>query len=161
MDYKKLIKGKKLDVTLKKDPIKGVGLYATNKIKKGEVIALYKIKVFLKKDHETDNIYVFEVYKKNGDDYKRLIGDIYEDSFSEPIDGIPFWAPFANEPNKSQRINSEIDIDLKGNFKDRNYLVPGDIVIYKLISTKMIKPGTEIMWYYGPDYERNYLVGKN
>ena len=49
---------------------------------------------------------------------------------------------------------------MKGNFKDRKYLVPGDIVIYKLISTKMIKPGTEIMWYYGPDYERNYIVGK-
>jgi len=160
MDYRKLIKGKKLSVTLKKDPVKGVGLYAREKILKGDIIAFYKIKVFLLKDYETDGVYSFEVYRKNGDEYKRLIGDIYEESFPEPIDGIPFWAPFANEPNKGQRTNAMIDIDLKGNFVGKTYLSPGDILIYKLVATKMIKPGSEILWYYGPDYSRNYSVSK-
>ncbi len=159
MDHKKLLR-KNLNVTLKKDPEKGVGLYATKKIKKGEIIAYYKIKVFLKKDFKSDYIYSFEVYKKNGEDYKRLICDLYEGSFPEPINKIPFWAPFANEPNKNQRTNAEIDINLKENFKNRNFLIPGDTVIYKLVSNKMIKPGQEVLWYYGPDYERNYSVGK-
>ena len=161
MDYRKLIKGKKLAITLKKDPVKGVGVYAREKISKGDVIAYYKMKVFLSRDHETDGVYIFEVYKKNGDAYKRLLGDIYEGSFPEPIDGIPFWAPFVNEPNKGQRSNSDIDIDLKGNYQNRTYLSPGDTLVYKLVATKTIKPGSEILWYYGPDYLRNYSVSKN
>ena len=76
MDYRKLIKGKKLAITLKKDPVKGVGVYAREKISKGDVIAYYKMKVFLSRDHETDGVYIFEVYKKNGDAYKRLIGGL-------------------------------------------------------------------------------------
>lgn len=149
MDYKKLIKGKKLAVTLKKDPVKGVGLYARENIKKGQVVAYYKIKVFLTKHLESNGIYTFEVYKKNGDAYKRLTGDIYRDSFSEPINDIPFWAPFANEPDKSQRTNAVIDLDLSGNYIERSHLSPDDIVIYKLTASKAIKAGSEIMWYYG------------
>lgn len=163
MNYEKLIQGKKLAVTLKKDPIKGVGLYATEKIFKYEVIAYYKMKVFSNKDHETDGVYIFELYKKNGDTYKRLIGDIYEGSFPEPIEGVPFWAPFVNEPNKNEKSNSRIDIDLKGNYQKQNrtHLSLGDTVIYKLVATKTIKPGSEILWYYGSDYSRNYAVSKN
>ena len=160
MDYRKLIKGKKLLVTLKKDPVKGVGLYAREKILKGDIIAFYKIKVFLLKDYETDGVYSFEVYKKNGDEYKRLIGDIYEESFPDPIENIPFWAPFVNEPSKHQRVNSEIDINTEENYKDKRFISPGDTIIYKLVATRKIRPGDEILLYYGKEYKRNYEVGK-
>ena len=164
--YKDLLKASSKDeinVTLKKDT-KGIGLYATQDITIGDVIAYYQIKVFNNKKYNspTDYTYGFAVYKKDGKEYKTLIGDIYEDTFSEPEDGITFWAPFSNEPSPNQKINAEIEIDEKGIFKslERNYLLPGDILIYYLVSIKKIKKGDEIMWYYGSTYERNYKVNK-
>ena len=153
---------KDLKIEVKKSKEKGLSLFAKKPINKGEVIAYYKVKVFRKIGYEspTDSVYLFEVYKKNGEAYKRLIGDIDEDSFPEPKDGIPFWGPLANEPSKNERINSEIDINLKENYVDRTYLSPGDSMIFKLVATKKIKPGDEILWYYGNDYDRNYQVGK-
>lgn len=167
MDYKKLLRQtknkKNLSVTLKETEGKGVGLFATKNINKGDVVAYYKIKVFREKDYEspTDFIYSFHVYRKNGDEYKRLIGDLYEGSFPEPINNIPFWGAFINEPTKSQRTNTEVDIDLKTNYSDKTYSSPGDTMVYKLVATKNIKPGEELLWYYGPNYSRNYAVGKN
>ena len=72
MDYKKLLKNSKvnkLKVTLKKDERKGVGLYATKNILKGEIVAYYKVKIFKEKDYisPTDSVYSFEVYRKNGE----------------------------------------------------------------------------------------------
>lgn len=167
MDYKKILKSTKnkenLSITLKRSEQKGVGVYATKTIKKGDLIAYYKCQVFREKGYEspTDRVYTFIVYRKNGEDYKRLIGDLYEGSFPEPIDNIPFWAPFVNEPSQNQRVNSDIDIDLKANYKGRTYLTPGDTVVYKLVATRMIRKGEEILWYYGPNYPRNYKVGKH
>lgn len=151
-----------LKIEVKKTENKGLSLFAKKSINKGELIAYYKAKVFRKNGYEspTNSIYLFEVYKKNEETYKRLIGDIDGDSFPEPKDGIPFWAPLVNEPSKNERINSEIDINTKENYIDRTYLSPGDTIIYKLIATRKIKPGDEILWYYGKDYPRNYQVGK-
>ncbi len=159
MNYKKLIRPN-LKVTLKKTKKKGVGLYATQKIDKGEVIAFYKIKIFRKKDYEspTNSVYLIEVYQKNGKPYKTLIGDIDENSFPEPVDGIPFWAPFANEPSKNEKTNSELEIELKTNYSDRKYSTPGESMTYNLVATKKILPGEEIMWFYGKDYDRDYEI---
>lgn len=166
MDYKKLLRDAKnisLKVTLKKTDDKGVGLYATKDIKKGEIIAYYKVKIFREKDYEspTNFVYSFQVYRKNGEEYKRLIADIDDESFPKPIDNISFWAPFANEPSQNQRINAEIDIDLTENYKNKTFSQPGETAIYKLVSTKMIRPDEEILWFYGDNYDRNYKVGKN
>jgi hypothetical protein len=149
-------------VTLKKSKGKGVGLFATRKIAEGEVIAYYRIKVFRSKDYEspTKGTYLFEVYRKNGDEYKRLTGDIYEGSFPEPIDGITFWAPFANEPTVDQRTNAEIDINLSETYNDKTKTMVDDIVDYKLIATRPIAAKDEILWYYGDRYSRNYKAGK-
>ena len=35
-----------------------------------------------------------------------------------------------------------------------------NIAIYKLVAIRHIKPGDEILWYYGPDYNRDYEVSK-
>ena len=164
MSYDYLIKknNNKLSVKLKKTEDKGLAMFATKAIQKGDVIAFYKCKVFLNKTYEspTNNVYIFEIYKKNGEAYKRLIGDIDKDSFPDPVDNIPFWGPFINEPSKNQRVNSEIDINQKENYQDKTFTSPGDTMIYKLVATRKIKPGEEILWYYGKDYERNYQVGK-
>jgi hypothetical protein len=165
IDYRKLVREvprKSVKVTLKKSPGKGVGLFATKEIEAGEVIAYYRIKVFRHKDYEspTNGTYLFEVYKKNGDEYKRLIGDIYEDSFPPPVDGITFWAPFANEPTVSQRTNAEIDTNIRETYQNKTCTMLDDIVDYKLVATRDIHPKDEILWYYGDRYSRNYKVGK-
>lgn len=166
MDYSKILaktKDKeKLKVTLRKTKEKGVGLFATKQIKDGEDIAYYKIKVFRKKGYKspTNSVYLFEVYRQNGKSYKTLIGDIDKDSFPQVVNNVPFWAPFANEPTTCESTNSEIEIDLKNNYKTRNYSSPGENMIYKLVATRDIEPGEEILWYYGEDYERGYEVGK-
>jgi hypothetical protein len=166
MDYRKLVKGEKgknIKVTLKKGE-KGVGLYATKDIEKGEVIAYYKIKIFLLRDYNspTDYVYSFEVYRKNGEKYKKLIGDIYEGSFPTSENGITFWAPFANEPSltKNEKSNSEMDINLKYNYSEKTFSSPNEIAIYKLLAKKKIRSGEEILWYYGDEYSRNYSVSK-
>jgi len=166
LDYKNILKStpnkKELKVTLKSSKRKGVGLYAVKDINKGEIIAYYKIKVFRKKDYisPTDYVYCFEVYRKNGKEYKRLIGDIDEDSFPQPLNGVPFWGPFSNEPSMGERSNSEIEIELDTNYKDRNYSVPGDHMIYSLIAKRKIRKGDEILWYYGDGYDRDYKASK-
>ena len=166
VDYKKILRNTKdkhkLKVTLKETEEKGVGLFATKEIKKGETIAYYKIKVFRTKDYEspTNFVYSFEVYRKNEQAYKRLIGDIYEGSFPEPINNIPFWAVFCNEPSRNERVNCDIDVNTRENYMYRTATKIGDTMIYKLVATKMIRPGEEILWYYGPEYARNYTVRK-
>ena len=165
MDYRKLVKETPrhdIKVTLKRSKGKGVGLFATKKIEEGEVIAYYRIKVYRSKDYEspTNNTYLFEVYRKNGDTYKRLTGDIYEGSFPAPIEGITFWAPFANEPAVDQRTNAEIDINLKETYANKTFTMVDDIVDYKLVATRPIRAKDEILWYYGDRYPRDYEVGK-
>ena len=167
MDYRKILKEtpnkKNLSVTLKKSPEKGVGLFATKTIKKGDTIAYYKIQIFLERTYEspTDFVYSFEVYRKNGQKYQRLIGDIYDGSFPLPENDIPFWGAFVNEPSENGRTNADIEIDLENNYKDRNFSVPGETMIYKLIATRKIQPKEEILWYYGKNYKRDYKVGKH
>lgn len=166
LDYKRILKStpnkSKLSVTLKKTKDKGVGLYATKDIKKGDIIAYYKIKIFRLKNYEspTDSVYTFGVYKKNGDDYKRLIGDIDLNSFLLPVDNITYWAPFANEPSVGQRVNAEVDENIKGNYKNKTCSKVGESNIYLLKASRDIKKGDEIMWYYGKGYPREYKVGK-
>lgn len=149
-----------LTVTLKKTINKGVGLYAIDHIKKGDTIAYYKIKVFKTNEYNspTNYMYSFEVYKKNGDNYKSLIGDLDQESFPDPINGISFWAPFANEPSIDQRSNAHLDMNLKENYKNRTKVTIGQTMIYKLVATKHIKPDDEILWYYGSNYLRDYEV---
>lgn len=166
LDYKKILNNtknkEKLSIELKETKEKGFAIFATKNIEKGDVIAYYKCMVYSDKDHEspTGSVYTFYAYRKNGQEYKKLICDIYEDSFPEPINNIPFWAPFVNEPSLNQKENSDIDLDLKTNYKDRNFTKSGDTLTYKLVATRRIRPGEEITWFYGPDYKRDYKVGK-
>lgn len=150
----------KLKVTLRKDPIKGSGLYATKNIKKGELIAYYRIYIFdfRKYNSPTHNMYTFNVYTKLGKESKNLIGDLTLDSIPDPINNIPFWAPFVNEPSLGMKTNAEIDLNLDDNYYDVKIMRVGKYMDYKLFATKNIKAGEEIMIYYGEDYVRNYKI---
>ena len=109
-----------------------------------------------------DDMYHFTIYKKNGDYYKKFIGDLYKGSLPPPKNNIPYWAYFSNEPSPEQKYNSEIDVQPNENFtkKERTILKEGDIVIYALVSNKVIKEGDEILWCYGSSYNRNYKINK-
>lgn len=146
------------NVTLKKSKVKGVGLFATKKIAKNQVIAYYKFTVFHQKDFvsETNNMYTFEVKTKGDRASNVLIGDLTEDSLEQPKRGIPYFAYFANEPSGRQTPNTTIDVNLAENYKTRSRLSPGDTMIYKLRADRTIYPGEELVWCYGTAYMRDY-----
>ena len=149
-----------LKVILKKDPIKGAGLYATKQIVTDETIAYYKITVFDYRYHKspTNYVYAFGVYTLNEKESKNLLGDIDLNSFPEPLNNIPFWAAFVNEPSNDQSINSRIDLNTSENYKGIKIMRKGRQIIYKLIATKDIMPDEEITIYYGKDYPRTYEI---
>jgi hypothetical protein len=156
---KKMAKGYDLKVDLLVNPVKGVSLYAKKKIKKGNVIAYYKFKVY-KYDKNfvgyKNDTYTMSVYNKFGGYMPSLVGDIYEGSLEPPKRGIPYWAYFSNEPSPDQEENCALDISLNSsNFKNKR-IKPGDTQTYKLVATKDIKPGEEIVWCYGDSYYRDY-----
>ena len=167
LDRKKLLSEtpsdikKKLSVTLKKNKYAGTGLFATKPIKKGNVIAYYKMKVHQDTTKHpyrspTKCMYCFTVYTKGDRMSSSLMGDIDKESAPLPKNNIPYWAYFSNEPSRKQKENAYIDIALKENYKDRKRLKPGDFMTYKLRASKNIKPGEEVVWCYGSAYARDY-----
>jgi hypothetical protein len=167
LDYKKLLRNTpksirdKLPVTLKKHRLAGTGLFATKNIRKGQVISYYRMKVHTDSNKKryrspTKCMYCFTIYTKNGNASNNLLGDIDIESAPLPKKLIPFWAYFSNEPSGKQVENAEIDMNLDENYKKRSKVRDGDYMIYKLIATKPIKAGQEVVWCYGGAYDRNY-----
>jgi hypothetical protein len=152
----------KLKITLKIAKTKGIGLYATQIIKKGENIAYYKLRVCdnTKYQSETDFMYAFTIFTRSGRPIPELIGDIDETSFPPPVRDLPYWGPFVNEPSTNQDINAGFNPNLKDNYKKCGKCGPrkGDLVIYTLYALRDIKVGEEIVVYYGDDYTRDYVL---
>lgn len=165
-DYRELLRKtpnkRKLNVVLKQSP-KGVGLFCTKKIQPNETIAYYQMIVQKISEYSGDGKYAFAVTTLAENISKVFLADMYEDSFPPPENNIPYWAPFSNEPSKHEQSNSDIDIDTNYNYtlQGRRRLKKGDIIRYRLYSTKVIEPGDEIMWYYGKRYHRDYEVNPN
>lgn len=151
-----------LKITLKHDAIKGNGLFALCDIKENEIIAHYKIKIFNAKTYKSpsDFRYSFSVFSRSGHSLEHLIGDIDYDCFPMPLDDIPFWGPFVNEPSGKQIINACFNPNLKYNYKkyNRRGFRVGDTLIYSICSIRPIHTGEEITIYYGDEYERNYNI---
>jgi hypothetical protein len=152
-----------LSVMLKRSELKGIGVYAKKSIKKGDIIAYYKLKIFDTNNYTspTDRTYAFTIYDKSEKIVDGLIGDIDFSSLSPPIENIPFWGPFINEPSGEQIINVDVDYNLDYNYRDKSILNPGDYIIYKFVATMDINEGDEITWYYGKNYCRNYEIKIN
>jgi hypothetical protein len=146
----------KMKVEVRKGP-KGMSLFATKPIRKGSIIAYYKMKLFPNGiTGKKNNMYTFTVYTKKGNYCSRLIGDVYEGSLLKPKRGIPYFAYFSNEPSGNQISNAEVDMNLDENYRNRDRLEVGDTIIYKLYATRAIKAGDEIIWCYGEAYDRDY-----
>lgn len=146
----------KLKVTLKKDKIKGSGLFATKPIKSGETIAYYKMIVYPESDSGPfDDMYLFSVYRKDGRNANGKCGNLYKGSLPQPKRNIPYWAYFSNEPSGTQTSNSFIDTNDEENHKNGPIRI-GDTIVYSLIADRDIKAGEEIIWCYGPNYNRSY-----
>jgi len=166
LDIDNILKGTEdkdeLSITLKKDPIKGSGLFAVKPIQEGDTIAFYKMRVFKEAGYKspTNFIYTFNIYGKKCKVYTKLIGDIDLGSFDQPINGIPFWGPLVNEPSSDQDINAEVNINTEGNFSEDGIkrVVPGIYMVYKVVAKRYIDVGEEITIYYGDEYLRDYEV---
>lgn len=158
---RQLARGHDLKVKLRKSKMKGTSLYAAKPIKKGNVIAYYKFKVYNENKHRQvkGGMYGMTVYTKSGREARNKIGDIYPGSLARPKRGISYWAYFSNEPAKhprKQKENAYLDINLKQNYRHRSRVRVGDTMVYKLRASKNIKKGEEITWCYGEYYGRNY-----
>jgi len=142
-----------LKVELKRSPVKGFGIYATQPIKDEEVIALYHV------------TYVIGVYTPSGNESRVWTADIVPESLRPPILSddeeyyIPYWAYFSNEPSPGQTKNAYIDMNEDEIYAERKRIKEGDMITYKLIAIDDINPGEEIVWDYGKEYgERDYEV---
>ena len=147
-----------LKVELRKARNKGTALFARKPIKKGSVIAYYRMEVHDADKYKspTKNMYTFTVYTKSGNESDKLIADLSPLSWGQPCNGIPFWAYFSNEPSGKQRENAFIDLNIANNYKNRSRVRPGDTITYRLVADRNIKKGEEIVWCYGDAYNRNY-----
>lgn len=157
-----ITKNYKMKVTLKCDPIKGIGLFATQDIKKNETVAYYKLTVFDSDSYvsPTNHVYAFSVYLRSGKVNETLVGDIDQGSFPMPIKNIPFWGLFVNEPSDGQSENAGFNPNIRYNYKiyGKRGIKCGDQLIYSVFALKDISAGEEILAYYGDEYERNYKV---
>ena len=138
-------------VTLKKNKIKGNSLFSIKNIKKGDVVAYYKVKIY---SYKKDPVSIWDdKYTVGIDGYPYLYADLYEGSLNnnKTENNIPYWGYFSNEPNENQKCN--VDLFIKDDKVKR-----GDTINLYLEATRDIKIGEEIVWYYGPNYKRDYVV---
>lgn len=155
---RKLAQGHDIKVALRKHRLKGTSLYAAKDIKKGNVIAYYKFKVYREGKHRAvkRSMYTMTVYTRGYRDSKNFVGDIFAGSMAPPKRGITYWAYFANEPSGKQVENAYLDTNIKQNYRKRSRIKEGDTMVYKLRAERNIKKGEEITWCYGAWYGRTY-----
>ena len=116
---------------------KGLGLVAREALSQGSVVAYYLTKRY---KHPRHSEYAVKCRGKGG------VDDLFRGSFPPPgDDGVPYLAPFANEPSRSQHVNCE--------------LVGGEHGRYALRTLVAVNGGAELVWDYGPAYgKRAYHV---
>ena len=165
-DFAKLFNNKNTKVMVKKSTDLGTELVCTKPIKKKEVIAYYKFKVYNNKDNShvgyNNYMYTMTVETKSGRSSSTLVGDLFPGSLEMPTEksNITYYAFFSNEPTPQQKQNCYLDSELKLNYKNRSKVKAGDTMIYSLRASHDIKPGEAIVWCYGPEYERHYKPSK-
>lgn len=148
-----------LKVTLRRDPVKGIALVSTREIKRGAVIAYYHMRVYsIARPGPFGSTYRFAVYTKRATVSKQFVGNLFSGSLRAPRRNIPYWAYFANEPDCGNTANSFVDACVARNYRGRSRLRVGDEITYKLVASRKIVPGEEIVWCYGDRYERDYAV---
>jgi SET domain-containing protein len=139
---------------------KGKGLFARNNIKARHVIAYYVFEVFNENTFvDTTRTYCIEVYTKAGNVSRGKVGNISIATSNRPVfRGIGSMGHLANEPGENEVSNCALRSNTRTNFRYRQRVRVGHIHIYKLVATRDIAKGDEIMWCYGSNYDRDYLT---
>lgn len=163
---------KKLNVELRQTRDKGIGLFMTEDVKEGRVIAYYPAIV---RDSSEPGVcggmYRLSIFDKDDEIESHIAGDVdvAEDRpLPNPINNLPFWAHFANEPSGSQELAAALWFDDPAIYRGRkNYLrhrrrsplEPGDTYILELVSLRDISAGEEVTICYGSSYKhgRSYV----
>ena len=157
-NYAKKFNNNKTKTKLKRIKGKGIGLFATKKIKKNELISIYLLQAYQRGTHKSLKHGRYAVAIPNN---IHLVGHLGHDSLSLPkkIGNIyrTFFGYFANEPSciPLQKKNAILYYPNKSRNKK---IKVGDNVIFYLKAIKTIQPGDEILWHYGQRYHRNYCV---
>tara|TARA_B100000214_G_scaffold375563_1_gene362716 strand:+ start:3903 stop:4388 length:486 start_codon:yes stop_codon:yes gene_type:complete len=121
---------------------RGLGIQATEDIPKGRVVAYYRVRKVNVNSHTKCSAYTVDVgNQKDGVLDETLVYGTYRN--------IPYVGSFCNEPGYDKTENVDLydasPTNIPG-FKDM-----------KLVSTRNIKKGEEIVWCYGKSYgKRNY-----
>jgi hypothetical protein len=168
LDYHKPYRYR-LKTTLEDIPDKGVGVVAIHMFEPDEIIAYYKIYTYDVKKYIslTDYRYAFQIYDYDGEPNEDWIGDIKYNSLEIPYKPkrypfyIPYWGYFVNEPSLFEQVNAYVDVNVKKNYqrKKNKGIYEGRTYIYSIIASKEIKPGEEIVMYYGDGYHgRDYPI---
>ena len=55
---------------------------------------------------------------------------------------------------------AELITNTKYNYRDKEKIRPGNVLIYELKATKYIPVNEEVLWYYGDNYHRDYTASK-
>ena len=142
--------------TLFKDGSMGLGLRAVKSIRRHGVIAYYRMRVS-HIDKTEPNPYLMSLHTFAGYVSKFFVGDVCEVS-PAPRRGIPFVGHLANEACNRASINAEYDSNHQGVYltPKRKILRAGDIIDYKLVASRDIAIGEEVLVDYGPRYNRHY-----
>jgi len=147
-------RGLDLNVELRRGS-KGVGLFAKKFIAPRTIVAYYVTKIY---GASRRSRYEVE-YSVGIPKHPSLVGDLCDASLSSPVrvNGrwVPLWAYFSNEPSPNESPNSKLFPAMTGRFAHSKAAV-GERYRFKLVASKAIHPGEEIVWCYGDDYERSY-----
>jgi hypothetical protein len=131
------------------DDMRGSGLFTKVNFKKGDTITLYKAE--LRERTKNDN------YEYAIDEYDKYADIFYEDELNNSLKCIDLsqcrknkctcLGFYINEPTGTEEQNVTYkDVSDSG----------GKVKIYKIVATKDIKAGDQILWCYGKNYARNY-----
>ncbi|CAF0967746.1 unnamed protein product [Brachionus calyciflorus] len=149
-------------VYLKETPEKGIGVYARKRILPNRVVLFYKLKIFDERKNRkplSNGEYSFVVHTIINEKFYVNVfkyGDLYEKSNQKPRGRKPFWGYLANEPSLNQTKNVYCDRNWEENYKFKTGYKEGQILYYKLISSRIIEPDEEITWCYGMFYKNKY-----
>ena len=149
---------KKYTVKLEHNKVTGTGIVAQKDLRKGDVVAYFKMRVVRDSPFPDDSPHQHRYavsLETRSEKTSSLIGDLAPESLPPAENNIPYFAYFSNEPAKAKDWNVVLDTDVSYNFANRKVLKIGTTVRYRLIASQTIRQGTAILWCYGAGYCRD------
>lgn len=140
-------------------PGKNRGLRALSDLPRNYICAYYPVQI-VPVDPDTPAsdrsywMYGTQVYNEKGNVYRKLKGRLAPRSLRRTVyKNKPVVAHFVNEPAPGETENCHV-------FFSSKFVQPGDIDYYPLKTTRAVRRGEELLWYYGDEYDRDYEVGR-